>query len=139
MAKPITVTTTVRAPMNRIWEVWNDAKHIMKWAFASDDWETPSAENDLRPGGKFKIRMQSKDGKEGFDFEGIYDAVKERELIEYTMSDGRHVRVSFEETPEGARITETFDPETENPEEVQSAGWQTILDNFKKYVEKNKK
>src|SRR3989344_269880 len=31
----------------------------------------------------------------------------------------------------------TFDPETENTEELQRSGWQSILENFKKYVESN--
>jgi hypothetical protein len=32
-------------------------------------------------------------------------------------------------------ITETFDPETQNPIEMQRGGWQAILDSFKKHVE----
>jgi hypothetical protein len=31
---------------------------------------------------------------------------------------------------------ETFDAENENPIEMQETGWQMILDNFKKYAEK---
>lgn len=136
--KTITVETTISAPIEKVWECWNKPEHITGWAFASDDWEAPTAENDLRVGGKFKTRMQSKDGKEGFDFEGTYDAVKENELTEYTMTDGRHVKVELEETPQGVRVTETFDPEHENPEEMQINGWQAILDNFKKYAESSK-
>lgn len=79
--------------------------------------------------------MQSKDGKEGFDFEGIYTAVHKHKLIEYDISDGRHVKIYFEETPGGVKVTEAFDPENENPEEMQRTGWQSILDNFKKYAE----
>lgn len=50
---------------------------------------------------------------------------------------GRHVRVEFAIVSEGTKVTETFDPENENAEEMQRAGWQAILDNFKKYVENN--
>jgi len=132
---PITIQTTVNAPLKKVWECWNQPEHITKWAFASDDWESPSAENDVRVGGKFITRMQAKDGSAGFDFEGTYTAVKEHELIEYDMSDGRHVKVEFEATPEGVTVTETFDPEDENTQEVQRDGWQAILDNFKKYTE----
>lgn len=131
---PITVETVVNAPIEKVWDCWNSPEHITKWAFASDDWEAPSAENDLRVGGRFKTTMASKDGKDSFDFEGRYDVVDELRLIEYTMSDGRHVKVQFEETPEGIKITETFDPETENSEDLQRSGWQSILNNFKKYT-----
>lgn len=132
---PITVTSTVNAPLEKVWDAWTKPEHISGWAFASDDWEAPHAENDIRTGGKFLIRMASKDGKEGFDFTGVYTNVNGQELIEYDMDDGRHVKVTFESTPDGVKVTETFDPETENPEEVQRSGWKAILDNFKKYVE----
>lgn len=133
----ITIQTIVKAPIEKVWQYWTDPKHVTKWNFASDDWESPSTENDLRAGGKFKTRMQSKDGKHGFDFEGTYDEVNTHELIKYTMDDGRQVITNFAETPEGIQITESFDPEKENPEEMQRAGWQSILENFKKYVENN--
>jgi len=122
--------------MTKVWEHWTDPKHIKAWAFASNDWEAPSAENDLRAGGVFKTRMQAKDGSAGFDFGGTYTSVKEYELIEYDFGD-RHAKVVFEETSDGVKVTEIFDPEKENPEEMQRKGWQAILDNFKQYVENN--
>jgi uncharacterized protein YndB with AHSA1/START domain len=133
--KTITVQTAVKAPMTKVWACWNRPEHIAGWAFASSDWEVPSAENDLRPGGKFKTVMAAKDKSSSFDLTGTYTAVKEHELIEYNMDDGRHVRVEFQQIPDAVQITETFDPENENPEEVQRSGWQAILDNFKNYVE----
>ena len=135
MKKTITVQTIVNAPIEKVWEYWNKPEHITGWALASSEWEVPSAENDLSVGGKFKTRMQARDGSEGFDFEGVYDAVKENEFIEYTMTDGRRVKVTFSATPEGVEIIESFEPEEENSEEIQRSGWQAILDNFKKYTE----
>jgi hypothetical protein len=32
-------------------------------------------------------------------------------------------------------VVVVFEPETENPVELQREGWQAILNNFKKYVE----
>jgi uncharacterized protein YndB with AHSA1/START domain len=132
---PITVETIVNSPISKVWKAWNEPEHITKWAFASDDWEAPYAENDLRTGGKFKTTMAAKDKSESFDFEGVYTIVEEHKLIEYNMSDGRHVKIEFSETPEGTKVLETFDPENENTEELQRSGWQAILDNFKKHTE----
>ena len=81
--------------------------------------------------------MAAKDRTTSFDFTGVYTNVKEHELIEYDIDDGRHVEVEFRELPEGVKITETFEPENENPEKMQRSGWQAILDNFKKYAEAN--
>jgi uncharacterized protein YndB with AHSA1/START domain len=131
----ITVETIVNAPIEEVWKCWNEPEHIKGWAFASDDWEAPKAENDLRTGGTFVTTMAAKDGNVSFDLKGAYTEVKDNELIEYTMEDGRKVKIVFEQTPNGVKIVESFDPENENPEEMQRQGWQAILDNFKKHTE----
>lgn len=131
----ITVETIVKAPLEKVWESWTKPEHITKWNFASDDWECPHAENDPRTGGKFSARMQAKDQSMGFDFGGVYSNVKEKELIEYDMGDKRHVKIEFTQVPEGTKVTESFDAEATHPEEFQKAGWQAILDNFKKHTE----
>ena len=131
----ITVKTTINAPINNVWEIWTSPDHIKKWNYASPDWHTPFAENDLREGGKFKATMAAKDGSMSFDFEGEYTSIKQNEAIEYVMADGRKVEVKFVTTPNGVEIIESFEPETQNSEEMQKGGWQAILNNFKKYAE----
>jgi uncharacterized protein YndB with AHSA1/START domain len=131
----ITVEATVNAPVEKVWKSWGEPQHIKNWCAASDDWHAPKAENDLRTGGTFSTRMEAKDGSFGFDFGGVYDNVKKNELIEYTMGDGRKVRVTFSPSGDQTKIIETFDAEATNSVEMQRGGWQAILDNFKKYTE----
>lgn len=131
----ITVAATVNAPIETVWKAWTTPSDIKKWNAASEDWHTPIAENDLRPGGKFSSRMEAKDGSFGFDFGGIYDEVVPYELISYTLEDERKVKIIFEKNVDGVKITESFDAENTNSVEMQRGGWQSILDNFKKYVE----
>jgi hypothetical protein len=97
--------------------------------------EEYASENELSEGGKFLYRMEAKDGSFGFDYWGIYDEVKAKESLVSTLGDGRKVSVSFEPFGESTKIVETFELETENSLEHQEMGWQSILDNFKKYVE----
>lgn len=132
----ITVTTTVAVSPELAWGYWTEPKHITQWNQASDDWHTPSAEQDLRVGGRFSSRMESKDGKYGFDFWGVYDAVEPYHLLSSTLGDERKVSVLFEAVSSGTLVTETFEAESENSAELQRAGWQAILDSFKRYVEK---
>jgi uncharacterized protein YndB with AHSA1/START domain len=134
-ATKVTVEATVNAPVEKVWKSWSEPQHITKWCAASDDWHAPKAENDLRTGGTFSTRMEAKDGSFGFDFGGVYDNVKKNELIEYTMGDGRKVRVAFTPSGDTTKIVETFDAETTNPVDMQRTGWQAILDNFKRYTE----
>ncbi len=135
--KKITVETVVNKPIEIVWDAWNNPEHMTKWNFASDDWHSPSAQNDLKIGGRFSARMEAKDGSTGFDFGGIYTNIEEKAVIEYTMDgeDQRKVKVTFETVEGGTKVTETFDAENVNTIEKQKGGWQSILDNFKKYTE----
>ena len=136
-ANPVTITveTIVHKPVESVWKYWTEPQHIMQWNNASDDWHTPHAENDLRVGGKFVSRMEAKDGSFGFDFGGVYDEVSLNESIAYTLGDGRKVKVAFIRQDNDTRIIESFEAEETNAIEMQQAGWQAILDNFKKYAE----
>jgi uncharacterized protein YndB with AHSA1/START domain len=137
-SKKIIVETTVQAPVEKVWEYWTEPTHITKWNTASEEWHTPFAENDLQVGGKFLSRMEAKDGSFGFDFGGVYDDVKLNEAIAYTLEDGRKVTIKFIPHGDETKVIETFDPENSNPIEMQEAGWQAILDNFKKYINNSK-
>jgi uncharacterized protein YndB with AHSA1/START domain len=139
MGKPektiITVRATINAPIEKVWEFWTDPKHIVHWNNASDDWHTPVAENDLKVGGGFLSRMEARDGSSGFDFTGKYSKVEHNSQIEYILDDGRNVQVTFVSRGNVTIVTEAFEAELTNSKEVQEAGWQAILDNFKNYVE----
>jgi len=111
MPEKITIEATVAAPIDRVWRVWNTPADIMLWNAASDDWHTTHATVDLRVGGTYLARMESKDGKIGFDFAGTYTKIVEHALIESVFGD-RTLVVEFLPTPDGVRLRETFDAET---------------------------
>lgn len=133
-AQPITVQTTVSAPVERVWAAYTTPEDIKRWNAASSEWHTPSASVDLREGGAFLARMEARDGSMGFDFSGTYTKIETHRLIEYDFGD-RHARVEFVPDKGGVRVRVTFDAEAENPVEQQRAGWQAILDSFKRHVE----
>ncbi|RCH55434.1 polyketide cyclase [Mucilaginibacter hurinus] len=133
----LTVETTVNAPITKVWDYWNAPEHITQWCQASDDWQAPAAENDLRIGGKFFTTMAAKDGSFSFDFGGEYTDVEQYKRIAYTMSDGRKVQITFTSEGDFTHVTETFDAEQSNSLEMQQAGWQAILNSFKKYTGEN--
>ncbi len=136
-ATNITVETTVNSSVEKVWSYFTQPQHVKNWNNASDDWHTPRAENDLQVGGNFVYRMEAKDGSFGFDFGGTYDAVKENEYLEYTIGDGRKVKISFIPQGTSTKVVENFEAETTNSVELQRTAWQSILDNFKKYTEAN--
>ena len=54
---------------------------------------------------------------------------------QYMLDDGRKVKITFSEQDGVTHVVETFDPENENPLEMQRDGWQAILNNFKAHTE----
>jgi uncharacterized protein YndB with AHSA1/START domain len=131
----ITVETIIHAPVEKVWKNWTDPKDIVQWAFASDDWHAPYADNDVRVDGAFKTTMAAKDGSFSFDFGGVYTKVEPNKTLEYTIGDGRRVWISFESQGDKTKMTETFEAEEMNSIEMQKDGWQAIMENFKKHTE----
>lgn len=131
----IRVETVVAAPIQQVWGAYVEPEHIVHWNAASDDWHSPRSTVDLRVGGRFSSRMEARDGSMGFDFEGTWTRVIPEESLQYRMDDDRVVDVTFGEVENGVRVVVDFDAEGENPVEMQRAGWQAILDNFRRYVE----
>jgi len=132
--QPITVSIQVNAPIELIWKLWNNPEDIKNWNNISEKWHTPSALNDLRPGGKLLLTMGLKDGSFSFDFEALYDEVKTYELIAYTLNDGRRSEIHFTDT-NPVTIIETFEPNDHDPVLMQQDFCQAVLTSFKKYAE----
>jgi uncharacterized protein YdhG (YjbR/CyaY superfamily)/uncharacterized protein YndB with AHSA1/START domain len=131
----INTEAIIYAPLNKVWSCWTSPEDITKWNFAAETWHSPHADVDLRPGGRFMYRMEAKDGSFGFDFGGRFDIIRTRKYIEYTIGDGRKVKIHFIDAGNKTTIIQTFEAEETNSADRQRSGWQAILDNFKKYTE----
>ncbi len=131
----ITIEATINTPVEKTWKLWTGTEHIVKWNSASPEWHSPSAKHDLKVGGTFVYRMEAKDGSFGFDFGGTFDVVDPNKQLAYTMGDGRKADTRFKNDNGKTHITTTFEAEGMNPVEMQKAGWQAILNNFKNYAE----
>ncbi|MCK0139816.1 SRPBCC domain-containing protein [Aliiroseovarius sp. F47248L] len=130
----ITIETTINAPIESVWTAWTTPETIVQWNAASEDWHTTTSRVDLCVGGEFSSRMEAKDGSMGFDFAGIYTRIEKPNLLEAEFG-GRMLRVEFSEEYGKTTVRETFEPEDMNSIDMQRAGWQAILDNFKRFVE----
>jgi uncharacterized protein YndB with AHSA1/START domain len=132
----ITVTVTIEKPLQEVWKRFTLAADVMNWNNASEDWHCPKAENNLTVGERFIYTMAAKDGSVSFDFIGVYTEIELYKKIAYTIEDGRKVEVLFETKDDKITVTENFEPENIHSEELQQQGWQSILNNFKNYSEK---
>lgn len=135
MKEPITVTTAVRAPIERVWECWTGLEHLEHWSFASPEWGAKGLESDLRAGGRFRTEMFARDGSFAFVFEGTFTEVAPPTRLRFTLDDDRKVEVDFTASGETVEVVERFEAESMHSREMQQEGWQAFLDNFKAYVE----
>ena len=129
----LTVSTTINAPIETVWDALWNPEHIIHWGFADEaTWHCPWAKGEApKVGGIFTTRMEARDGSFGFDLTAKYTEVTPMKSMSYTLGEmkeyfldaGRVVDVKLEETPSGVK------------QDMQIAGWSAILENLKKYVE----
>lgn len=135
-SEKITVQAAVAASLQKVWDYYTQPQHITQWNFAHESWHCPTASNDLRIGGIYNARMEARDGSSGFNFEAVYTSIIPGEHFTYEFG-GRVATVTFQEQNNFTTVTVSFDPENEHSVDMQRAGWQSILDNFKQYTEQH--
>src|SRR5690606_6993982 len=134
--KPIIrISTEINADCQAVWTSYNNPIHISKWNQATPDWQTTRTEIDLNVGGKFKHRMEAKDGSFHFDFEGTFTQIEPNKNLSYVLDDDRKVDVIFSEKSGKTTVSVNFEAENQNDVEMQKNGWQAILNSFKNFVE----
>jgi uncharacterized protein YndB with AHSA1/START domain len=131
----ITVLAQINSPIAQVWEKWTNPAHVIHWNFAHESWHCPKATANLQVGGEFHYLMAAKDGSFEFDFWGTFQAIEKEKYLKIVIGDGREMEVYFQQSINGTEVREVFDPENQNPPEMQQQGWQAILNHFKRYVE----
>ncbi|MGG5210584.1 SRPBCC domain-containing protein [Chryseobacterium sp. MIQD13] len=135
MKNPLIVSISVEKPIDEVWKHWTEENSIKIWNIPFDDWHCPKAENNLRDGGEFRYRMERIDGKEGFDYTGIYSKIIPLKSIESICDDGRKNLVEFQSLGDSVIIRETFEPEDRTPLDIQQNFTDSVLKRFKKFIE----
>jgi uncharacterized protein YndB with AHSA1/START domain len=130
--RTLSLTRTFDAPRDLVWKAFTDPAHIVKWMFA-DDWESPFAETDLRPGGAFRIGMRPADhSQEGFMFDGTYREIVKPERIVQAIGDGRVMKTTFDDL--GGKTRLTLSVEMAMSEEQERRGYTQILQHFADHI-----
>lgn len=134
----IQIEVKIQSSINKVWDAFVTAESICKWNFANEDWHCLAARLNLEVGGEFCYTMSAKDNSFSFDLKGVFINIVPLQLLEYKLENGRMVRVEFIlENEKEVHVKQYFEPESENPEDLQKQGWQAILNNFKLFVEQN--
>lgn len=74
---------TFSASRERVFDAWTNPEELKNWFAPSDTYRTPEAEVDLRVGGRYRIRMESADGK-AHQVAGVYHEIQVPEKLVFT-------------------------------------------------------
>jgi uncharacterized protein YndB with AHSA1/START domain len=101
----------IPAPPERVFEYWTEPELVAKW-FGPGDFDVPSSDLDLRPGGKWRTTIRSPEGKLR-TVSGVYNTIDPPRQLVFTWAwdDDNGVRghetqvtVTLEPTPGGTRL-----------------------------------
>lgn len=79
----LTVNQIYRASVERIFCAWTDPEALQQWFRIDEKMPEPKAENDLRTGGDYLIKMTAADGKR-YQASGLYHEINEPVKLAFT-------------------------------------------------------
>ena len=132
---------TFHAPREKVFRAWTDPEELKKW-WGPEGYATPSAEVDLRVGGKYRLGMRKLPDGEIFYLSGIYREVRPPERLVYTWrweAQPEHgetlVTVEFREVGDSTEVVLTHERfPTEKARDDHNRGWSGCLDRLPKLL-----
>ena len=144
MADYFTITRTLRAPRELVFEAITRPEHFAVW-FGTAKVEVPqdTLTMDVRPGGAFRAVMHLPDGNR-IDWAGSYVTVEPPARLAMTLTDqpgddlGLPVLFDLEEVDGGTQLTIRQDRADFSDEQVEAtiAGYNAFIDDIERVVEK---
>lgn len=101
--RELSITRVFNAPRHLVFEAWTNPEHLKRWC-APHDFDIPTAEGELKPGGAWRSSMRKSDGtllKMG----GTYREIVPNERLVFTHAWDEETGGSGHETV----VTLTFD------------------------------
>ena len=130
-----------KAEREKVFRAWTDPEELKKW-WGPEGYATPSAEVDLRVGGKYRLGMRKLPHGEIIYLSGIYREVRPPERLVYTWrweAQPEHgetlVTVEFREVGDSTEVVLTHERfPTEKARDDHNRGWSGCLDRLAKLL-----
>ena len=136
-ARVLRIERTFDAPVERVFGAWTSAEVLRRWLHGMAGWETPTAEVDLRVGGRIRIVMRDPSERTEAGATGEYRVVEPPHRLVFTWAwdDQRDqpqlIELEFSERDGATTVlmTNSSIPSDER-RESQQRGWNVCLDNL---------
>jgi uncharacterized protein YndB with AHSA1/START domain len=130
-----------KAPREKVFRAWTDPEELKTW-WGPEGYVTPSAEVDLRVGGKYRLGMRKLPDGEIFYLSGAYREVRLPERLVYTWRweakpemGETLVTVEFREVGRSTEVVLTHERfPTEKARDDHNRGWSGCLDRLAKLL-----
>jgi uncharacterized protein YndB with AHSA1/START domain len=96
------IERSFHAPAETVFEAWTSEEVLRRWFHAEPDWDTPTAQVDLRPGGALRVIMHDPDKDREIGGGGHYTVIEPPTRLAFTWTwDGEDrqtlIELEFEE------------------------------------------
>lgn len=142
----VTITYTVDAPRDKVYEAWTDPKHFTHW-WGSKGFSAPldKISMDVKPGGVWRAPIVSDEDGMEIPFAGTYRVVDRPERLAFTVTDPAEDQESADVltvvfTDLGDKTELAFNqPGDMSEEDVAelTAGWGQFFDKLNEYLTKS--
>jgi uncharacterized protein YndB with AHSA1/START domain len=134
------------APRERVFDAWTNPSVLERWWAAAPTWESPAAEVELRPGGRYRLSMRDTESGVVQTVGGAYTEVRPPDRLAYTWtweggpelmrgSEDTLVVVDFVEDGDGTEVVLTHRGfADERIRDLHAGGWSGCLDNLEREV-----
>jgi uncharacterized protein YndB with AHSA1/START domain len=136
-ARVLRIKRTFDAPLERVFEAWTSEEVLRRWLHGMPGWETPTAEVDLRVGGRIRIVMRDPSGGAESGATGEYRVVDppHRLLFTWVWDDQpdqpQLIELEFSERDGATTVLMTNSSiPTDERCESQQRGWNVCYDNL---------
>jgi uncharacterized protein YndB with AHSA1/START domain len=140
-AQVLRIERTFDAPAERVFEAWTSEEVLRRWLYGMPGWETPTAEVDLRVGGRIRIVMRDpSDGTEA-GAAGVYRVVDPPHRLVFTWvwddqpEQPQLIELEFSEAEGRTTVLMTNSAiPTDGRLKSQERGWQYCYDNLERVL-----
>jgi uncharacterized protein YndB with AHSA1/START domain len=131
------------APADQVFDAWTSPEVIERWFRPASGWQRPSAEVDLRVGGRVRVVMRTPEG-EPVGAGGEYTQIDRPHKLSFTWtfdddpSNGQMIELEFTER-DGATTVVFVNSDISNEERraSQYEGWSMCIDNMERALAGN--
>jgi uncharacterized protein YndB with AHSA1/START domain len=137
-ARVVRIERTFEASAEDVFDAWTNEEVIKRWFRPAPGWQEPSAEVDLRVGGKIRVVMRDPDG-EPVEAAGEYTLIERPHRLAFTWTfdddPSNRQMIELEFTERDGVTTVLFvnsDISEERRRDAQYDGWSTCFDELER-------